>query len=103
MERLDNIHPGEILKEDFLDPLGITAYKLAKDLHIPDTRVYSIIAGKRSITPDTAIRLAKYFNTTVDLWLNLQRSYDIEETEQQHRGEYLLIPTCSELKMKRAL
>ena len=79
MERLSNIHPGEILKEEFLKPIGLSAYKLAKDTFIPQTRVSEILKGKRRITADTALRLAKYFGTTPKFWLGLQADYDLEE------------------------
>jgi addiction module HigA family antidote len=79
MERLLNIHPGEVLNEEFLIPLGITAYRLSKDTEIPQTRVSQIIKGKRSITADTALRLAEYFGTTPKFWLGLQNDYDLEE------------------------
>ena len=79
MERLSNIHPGEILKEEFLEPNGLSAYKLAKDTFIPQTRVSEILKGKRRMTADTALRLAKYFGTTPKFWLGLQADYDLEE------------------------
>ncbi|CAG5069600.1 hypothetical protein DYBT9623_02336 [Dyadobacter sp. CECT 9623] len=82
MERLANIHPGEILSEEFLVPMGITAYKLAKDTAIPQTRVSEIIKGRRRITADTALRLSKYFGTTPKFWLGLQDDYDLEK--EQH-------------------
>lgn len=79
MEKLKNIHPGEILSEEFLVPLNITAYRLAKDLDIPQTRVSEILKGNRSITADTALRLSKYFGTSAKFWLGLQADFDIEE------------------------
>ena len=79
MERLDNIHPGEILLEEFLLPLEITAYRLSKDTDIPQTRISQIIKGKRRVTADTALRFASYFGTTAKFWLGLQDDYDIEE------------------------
>ena len=78
MRRLPNIHPGEILLEEFLRPLEITAYRLAKDTEIPQTRISQIIKGKRRITADTALRLASYFGTSAKFWLGLQDDYDIE-------------------------
>lgn len=89
MERLANIHPGEILTEEFLRPLGITAYKLSKDTDIPQTRISQIIKGKRRITADTALRLASYFGTTAKFWLGLQNDYDIEE-EGKDKTEILI-------------
>lgn len=82
MEKLNNIHPGEILMEEFLSPMGITAYKLAKDTAIPQTRVSEIIHGRRRITADTALRFSKYFGTTAKFWLGLQDDFDLEE--EQH-------------------
>ena len=79
MRKLKNIHPGEILNEEFLAPLGISAYRLAKDTDIPQTRVSAIIKGNRRITADTALRLAKYFGNSAKLWLGLQDDFDIEE------------------------
>lgn len=79
MSRLANIHPGEILLHEFLEPLEISAYRLAKDLRIPQTRVSQIIHGKRRVTADTALRLAKYFGNSPKFWLGLQDDYDIEE------------------------
>lgn len=78
MERLDNIHPGTVLEQEFLLPLGITAYRLSKDLKIPQTRISAIIKGKRSITADTALRLSIYFGNSAQFWLGLQNDYDVE-------------------------
>jgi addiction module HigA family antidote len=78
-ERLPNIHPGEMLKEDFLDPLGISPHRLAQDLHVPATRISEIIKGRRGITADTALRLARYFQTTKQFWMNLQDLYELED------------------------
>jgi addiction module HigA family antidote len=72
------IHPGEILMEEFLKPLGITQYKLAKDINVPARRINEIVHGKRSITADTALRLSHYFNLSERFWLNLQARYDLE-------------------------
>ena len=79
MEKLNNIHPGEILLEEFLNAMGISAYKLAKDTGIPQTRVSEIIKGKRRITADTALRFSKYFGTSPKFWLGLQDDFDLEE------------------------
>lgn len=78
-ERLPNIHPGEVLNEEFLKPLGLTPYRLAKDTYLPQTRISEILKGKRRITADTALRFAAYFGSTADFWLGLQNDYDIEE------------------------
>src|SRR6476620_4463069 len=79
MASLKNIHPGEVLSEEFLLPLKISAYKLAKDTDIPQTRVSEIIKGNRRITADTALRLSKYFGNSAKFWLGLQDDFDIEE------------------------
>lgn len=79
MERLPNIHPGEILQEEFLVPLNITAYRLSKDIGIPQTRVSEILKGNRRITADTALRLSYYFGNSPKFWLGLQDDYDLEE------------------------
>jgi addiction module HigA family antidote len=78
MRDLPPIHPGEQLREEFLAPLGITAYRLAKDIGVPVTRIQAIIAERRGITGDTALRLARYFDTTPEFWLNMQRDYELE-------------------------
>jgi addiction module HigA family antidote len=83
MKRLHNIHPGEILLEEFLVPLGVSAYKLSKDTGIPQSRISAIINGKRRITADTALCLAKYFGNSAKFWLGLQDDYDIEEENQK--------------------
>ncbi|MEO6613430.1 MAG: HigA family addiction module antitoxin [Chitinophagaceae bacterium] len=79
MKRLKNIHPGEILLEEFLKPMTISAYRLSKDTGIPQTRISAIIKGNRSVTADTALRLSKYFGTSAKFWLGLQDDFDIEE------------------------
>ena len=79
MTTLSNIHPGEVLLEEFLKPLEISAYRLAKDTEIPQTRISQIIKGKRRITADTALRLSSYFGNSAKFWLGLQVDYDIEK------------------------
>ena len=79
MKKLKNIHPGDVLREEFLLPLNITAYKLCKATNIPQTRISEILKGKRSITADTALRLSKYFGNSPNFWLGLQNDFDIEE------------------------
>ena len=86
MGKLANIHPGEILIEDFLIPLKISAYRLSKDIGIPQTRISQIIKGNRRITADTALRLSSYFGNSPKFWLGLQDDYDIEE-ERQNKTE----------------
>ena len=90
-DKLPNIHPGEVLKEEFLEPMNITAYRIAKETDIPQTRISEIIHGKRSITADTAIRFSKFFGTTAEFWLNLQNLYDLEEEESKHKEELAAI------------
>ena len=82
MEKLANIHPGEVLMEEFLVPMEISAYRLSKDLEIPQTRISQITKGKRRITADTALRLSSYFGNTAKFRLGLQDDYDIEEEKK---------------------
>ncbi|NBX39330.1 MAG: addiction module antidote protein, HigA family [Flavobacteriia bacterium] len=88
MEKLKNIHPGEILLSEFLIPMEITAYRLAKETFLPQTRISEIIKGKRRITADTAIRFAKFFNTSAKFWMGLQDDYDLEEERNQKNQEF---------------
>ena len=80
-DHLPPIHPGEILQEEFLDPLGMSAHQLAIPLRVPATRVSDILKGKRGITADTALRLSRYFGTTSRFWMNLQTAYELEAAE----------------------
>jgi antitoxin HigA-1 len=89
MKKLENIHPGEILLEEFLKPLNISAYKLSKDTEIPQTRISLILKGKRKITADTALRLGSYFGNSAKFWLGLQDDYELEE-ERNDKEELLL-------------
>lgn len=83
------IHPGEILMEEFLKPLGISQYRLAKDIRVPPRRINEIVLGKRSVSADTALRLARYFNLSERFWMNLQARYDleVEKDRLEHRIE----------------
>lgn len=81
--RMRPIHPGEILREEFLMELGMTAHALAMELKVPAPRINDIVRERRSITPDTALRLARYFGTTPQFWLNLQTSFDLKIAEQE--------------------
>lgn len=81
-EKIPLTHPGQILLEELLVPLGISQYRLAKDVGVPARRINEIVHGKRAISADTALRLAKYFNMTPDFWLNLQTRYDLEKTRE---------------------
>jgi len=79
---LPNVHPGEILLEEFLRPLGLSQNRLARDIKVPPRRVNEIVLGKRAITPDSALRLARYFGTSERFWLGLQLDYDLEEAQR---------------------
>lgn len=88
MKRLENIHPGEVLLDEFMKPLEITAYRLSKDLEIPQTRVSEILKGRRRISADTALRLSRYFGNSAKFWLGLQDDYDIEEELNKRKSEF---------------
>ena len=87
MKSLKNIHPGEILLEEFLVPFDISAYRLAKDTFLPQTRISEIIKGRRRITADTALRLSRYFGNSAKFWLGLQDDFDLEEENEIQRKE----------------
>ena len=87
-ENIPNIHPGEILSEEFLKPMNITAYKLSKELNVPQTRISEILHQRRAITADTAIRLSCFLGTTPEFWMNLQSLYDLEETKRSKSEEF---------------
>jgi addiction module HigA family antidote len=87
MKTLPNIHPGEVLSEEYLKPLEISAYKLSKAIGIPQTRTSEILKGRRRITADTALRLSKYFGNSAKFWLGLQDDYDIEEEKNNKKKE----------------
>jgi len=87
MKSLKNIHPGEILLEEFLEPLEISAYRLAKDTFLPQTRISEIVRGRRRITADTALRLSRYFGNSAKFWLGLQDDFDLEEENVIKRKE----------------
>jgi addiction module HigA family antidote len=91
MKKLRNTHPGEILLEEFLLPLEISAYKLSKDIGIPQTRISAILKGTRRITADTALRLSIYFGNSAKFWLGLQDDYDIEEERNEKKAELTAI------------
>ena len=88
MKVLENIHPGEVLLKEFLEPMGITAYRLSKETAIPQTRISQILKGKRRITADTAIRFERFFGTSAKFWLNLQASFDVEEALKENEDVY---------------
>ncbi len=90
MERLKNVHPGEILEKDFLKPLNISAYALAKAIGVDQTRISQLIKGRRSVSADTSLRLSKFFNMSAEFWLNAQSRYDLLE-ERDHNKDYMKI------------
>ncbi len=87
MKRLKNIHPGEVLQEEFLAPMGISAYRLAKETGLSQTRLGQIVRGERGITAETAIKIGRFLNTGPEFWINLQTLYDIEEAQRRHSKE----------------
>jgi antitoxin HigA-1 len=99
MEKLNNIHPGEILIEEFLIPMEISAYRLSKDLEIPQTRISQIIKGKRRITADTALRLSSYFGNSAKFWLGLQDDFDIE---QESKNQTVVFEKIRRIRIKNA-
>lgn len=92
MTLLPNIHPGEVLQEEFLTEFNLTAYRLAKDIGIPQTRLSEILKQKRRVTADTALRLARYFGNSPKFWLGLQDDYDLEEAQRAHAADFERIP-----------
>ena len=98
-KKLPPVHPGEILLEDFLKPLGLSQYRLAKSLSVPPRRINEIVLGKRAITADTALRLARFFGTSDRFWLNLQAAYDLDVERDRLAGrlakEVAVLPRAS--------
>jgi len=86
-DRLPPVHPGEVLPEDFMKPLGLSQYRLAKDIGVPAIRISQIVRGKRAVTVDTAMRLGRYFETSAAVWLRLQLRYDLEIAERKMRDK----------------
>ena len=86
-KKLPNVHPGEVLLEEFLEPLDMSQNRLAREIGVPPRRINEIVLGKRSVTPDTALRLSRYFGTSSRFWLGLQMDYDLEETEREKSAE----------------
>jgi antitoxin HigA-1 len=93
MNKIPNIHPGEVLLEDFLKPMNISAYRLAKETRIDNTRISEIIKGKRGISVDTALRFSKFFGNSPEFWINIQYHYDLEEKKEKLFGELEKIHT----------
>jgi addiction module HigA family antidote len=102
MRTLKNVHPGEVLKEEFLEPLGISVYRLSKETGLSQTRIGQIIKGERSITAETALKLGKFFDVPAEFWMNLQTLYDIEEAQKRYRKDIESIHTIHELKYSAA-
>lgn len=96
MEKLPNIHPGEVLLEEFLRPLGISAYRISKEVGIPQTRTSEILKGRRRITADTAIRFSRFFGNSPKFWLGLQADYDLEEEMRNRKSEFLSIKSYND-------
>ena len=88
MNRLPAVHPGEVLLEDFMKPLDISQYRLAKDIGVAPLRVSQIVHGKRAVTADTAMRLARYFGTSAGIWMRLQARYDLEVAQPSHKSDF---------------
>ncbi|MBW4654277.1 MAG: HigA family addiction module antidote protein [Kaiparowitsia implicata GSE-PSE-MK54-09C] len=93
-EPLSNIHPGEILAADFLEPLDITACRLSKDIGVAQAQISEISSEKRSITADTALRLSRYFGNSAQFWMNLQTQYDLRQAQEENREIYEHIPVA---------
>jgi len=92
MDRIPNVTPGEILFEEFLSPMKISAYRLAKDTNMPATRISEIIKGRRKLTADTALRLSQYFGNSADFWLGIQDEYDLRKERERIKTELEKIP-----------
>ena len=103
MDKLANIHPGEILQEEFLEPLNITAYRLSKETEIPQTRISHILKGYRRIIADTALRLVYYFGNSPKFWFGLQDNYDIEEEKKNKTEIFNRISPFSQAQHKNAI
>ena len=102
MRTLKNIHPGEVLKEEFLAPVGISVYRLAKETGLSQTRIGQIVKEERSITAETAVKLGKFFSVPAEFWMNLQSLYDIEEARKRYKKDIESIQTLSELQHSAA-
>lgn len=100
--RLPNIHPGEILREEFMQPLGLSSYRLAKELHVTQPRVNDLVLEKRGITADMALRLGAYFGTSPEFWMNLQQSYALEEARRTAGASVRRIRPRSEARAAQA-
>lgn len=101
-EMIEPVHPGVVLREEFLEPLGVTAYRLAKAIGVPKNRVTGIVNGDRALTSDTALRLARFFGTSAEFWVNLQSAYELELTRRDHGDEILASIEPREAEMMEA-
>ncbi len=102
MRTLKNIHPGEVLKEEFLEPMGISVYRLSKETGLSQTRIGQIIKGERTITAETALKLGKFFSVPAEFWMNLQTLYDIEEAQKRYKKDIESIHSAHELQRSAA-
>ncbi len=102
-DRLPNIHPGEILRLEFLEPMDITPYRLSKDIGVSQTRISEILSEKRSVTADTALRLSRYFGNSAQFWLNLQTQYDLRQAEKENSSIGSVGASCSLNGTKRKI
>ncbi len=93
-KKMSPIHPGEILNEEFLRPMGVSQSRLARDIHVPHRRVNEIVLGKRNISPDTALRFSVYFGTSPEFWMNLQALYDLRVLQSKWGAQYQKLPHC---------
>jgi addiction module HigA family antidote len=98
--KLDPVHPGEVLLEEFMEPLGISQNRLARDIGVPVPRIHEIVNGRRAITPDTALRLARYFGTSAESWLNLQQRHDLKVAMREREAS--IRQTVRPLRRQRA-
>lgn len=102
MRILKNIHPGEVLKEEFLEPMEISVYRLSKETGLSQTRIGQVIKGERSMTAETALKLGKFFSVPAEFWMNLQTFYDIEEAQKRYKKDIESIHTAQELQRSAA-
>jgi antitoxin HigA-1 len=99
MKILRNIHPGEVLKEEFLEPMGISVYRLSKETGLSQTRLSQIIRGERGMSAETALKLGKFFGVPAEFWMNLQTLYDIEEAQKRYKKDIESIHTLHDSKL----
>ena len=102
MRQLKNIHPGEVLKEEFLEPMGISVYRVSKETGLSQTRLSQVIKGKRRMSAETAVKLGKFFDMEPEFWMNLQSMYDIEDARKQYKKDIESIQSIKELKKEVA-